>query len=492
MKPDEKIRIGTLVLNRADHSLQNDAGTLVRLRPQSLDVLSHLASRPGQVVTKDELMAAVWPDSVVTDASIAQCIKDIRRVLGDNDRKHLETVPRRGYRLLGTSVQSKNELAQRPVVLLEEFSSLGYDPRSSATAILAGAVSYLSRYSEFTVQLSGRSLQPKTNISVDLVIGGSVEVRGNRIRAHVQMADGANGQCLCSEKFEQTGPDLFESHDHIARSIAATFGYRIANSPQPFDRLHPTSASNLHLPSRQIIMRKTEADLEVGETMNRSAIEKNPNSALGHIGLAFVYRERFDQNWGPLDPEQNLELAVEHSEIALQLDPLDYYAHLCRGAVHRSQREVDSAILRYRRALELNPTAPNVRLNLGNCLVSRGDVVEALELISETVEMAPIDAEWRFVSQAVALWANQRYEDALETMAIMANPVPLFLPYLAVFEASSDKISAAQKTISRYLEVYPNQTVETFRAEVIFQDPTLRERWIEMLRLAGLPGVDAS
>jgi len=75
------------------------AGADVELRPLAFDALAHLVRHAGHVVTKDELIAAVWPGLVVTDDSIARCISDIRRALGDVDQKTIKTVPRRGYTL---------------------------------------------------------------------------------------------------------------------------------------------------------------------------------------------------------------------------------------------------------------------------------------------------------------------------------------------------------------------------------------------------------
>ena len=75
------------------------SGAEVELRPLAFDALACLARRAGQVVTKDELIAAVWPGLVVTDDSIARCISDIRRAIGDVDQKIVKTVPRRGYTL---------------------------------------------------------------------------------------------------------------------------------------------------------------------------------------------------------------------------------------------------------------------------------------------------------------------------------------------------------------------------------------------------------
>jgi TolB-like protein/DNA-binding winged helix-turn-helix (wHTH) protein/Flp pilus assembly protein TadD len=75
------------------------SGADVELRPLAFDALACLVRHAGRVVTKDELIAAVWPGLVVTDDSIARCISDIRRALGDVEQNIIKTVPRRGYTL---------------------------------------------------------------------------------------------------------------------------------------------------------------------------------------------------------------------------------------------------------------------------------------------------------------------------------------------------------------------------------------------------------
>jgi TolB-like protein/DNA-binding winged helix-turn-helix (wHTH) protein len=72
-------------------------GANVKLRPKSFAVLRLLIERHGQLVTKDELLKAVWGRVVVTDGAICQCLIDIRRALGDESQQIVRTVPRRGY-----------------------------------------------------------------------------------------------------------------------------------------------------------------------------------------------------------------------------------------------------------------------------------------------------------------------------------------------------------------------------------------------------------
>lgn len=87
----------------ADFTLDLDRGMLrkadadVRLRPKSFEVLCYLVENRGRLVSKDELLNAVWGRTVVTEGSITQCLIDIRRTLGDKSQSLIRTVPRRGY-----------------------------------------------------------------------------------------------------------------------------------------------------------------------------------------------------------------------------------------------------------------------------------------------------------------------------------------------------------------------------------------------------------
>lgn len=69
----------------------------IDMRPKSFDVLLYLVSNAGRVIGKDELIKAVWPDVIVTDDSLTQCISEIRHALGDKDKRIIKTVARRGY-----------------------------------------------------------------------------------------------------------------------------------------------------------------------------------------------------------------------------------------------------------------------------------------------------------------------------------------------------------------------------------------------------------
>src|SRR4051812_48607560 len=95
----QAIVFGPFHLDRANARLLR-GGAPVPVTPKAFDVLHYLASRPEKLVTKNELLGAVWPDVVVSDSSIKVCVREIRNALADDVKtpRYIETVHRRGYR----------------------------------------------------------------------------------------------------------------------------------------------------------------------------------------------------------------------------------------------------------------------------------------------------------------------------------------------------------------------------------------------------------
>jgi len=95
-----KMKIGAYFATSDPFQLVNDDDERVNLRNNSLLVLEVLASKPFQLVSKDELIDRIWPDTVVGDEGLAQCIRDIRKAISDVDKSIIQTVYKRGYRLV--------------------------------------------------------------------------------------------------------------------------------------------------------------------------------------------------------------------------------------------------------------------------------------------------------------------------------------------------------------------------------------------------------
>ena len=73
------------------------AGREVELRPKCFDILRHLLENSKRLISKEELITAVWPQAVVTDESLTRCISDVRAAIADHEHTIIKTVPRRGY-----------------------------------------------------------------------------------------------------------------------------------------------------------------------------------------------------------------------------------------------------------------------------------------------------------------------------------------------------------------------------------------------------------
>jgi DNA-binding winged helix-turn-helix (wHTH) protein len=115
----------------------------VRLTPKALALLSFLAKHPNEVVTKDELFAAVWPNTDVGDAALVTCIQELRKALRDNARRprYIETLHRRGYRFIGKTSAGQPaddatqaaalQLPDRPSIAVLPFTNMSEDPTRS-------------------------------------------------------------------------------------------------------------------------------------------------------------------------------------------------------------------------------------------------------------------------------------------------------------------------------------------------------------------------
>jgi predicted ATPase len=131
------IHFGPFCLDRPNARLVRD-GRAVALTPKALDLLAHLASRPDRLVTKEELLSTVWPDVIVSDASVKVCIGELRKALGDDPRspRYIETVHRRGYRFLATSQCGQHAAATHRSVVTDGVVATVDPSKQSAPAIV--------------------------------------------------------------------------------------------------------------------------------------------------------------------------------------------------------------------------------------------------------------------------------------------------------------------------------------------------------------------
>src|SRR4029453_11515664 len=110
----------------------------IKLRPKSFETLRYLVENSGRLISKNELIEAVWPDTSVTDDSLVQCLIEVRRALGENGQI-VKTVPRRGY--IFEAAVIPNEVTQGQVIYTDEVEAVSVtveeavDERHSRTLV---------------------------------------------------------------------------------------------------------------------------------------------------------------------------------------------------------------------------------------------------------------------------------------------------------------------------------------------------------------------
>jgi DNA-binding winged helix-turn-helix (wHTH) protein len=115
MKVEDVIHFSTFRLDCNNEQLWCGS-QLLPLRPKPFAVLRYLAAHPGRLVTKEELLKAVWPDVRVSEGLLHTHIRDLRQVLGEDSEtpRIIETVARRGYRFIGTVVSGQSSVVSPP------------------------------------------------------------------------------------------------------------------------------------------------------------------------------------------------------------------------------------------------------------------------------------------------------------------------------------------------------------------------------------------
>jgi DNA-binding winged helix-turn-helix (wHTH) protein len=115
-------------------NLIRDGATVRRLEPQVMDLLVFLAATAGRVVSKDEIIDAVWEGRFIAEATLTRSVADLRRALGDDQRspRYIETIPKRGYRL----VAAVSAGSKRPITTPAPMPAEARDPVDSGPVVL--------------------------------------------------------------------------------------------------------------------------------------------------------------------------------------------------------------------------------------------------------------------------------------------------------------------------------------------------------------------
>jgi adenylate cyclase len=243
-------RFEGFVLDLARGALLDVQGGEVPLRAKSFELLCLFVTNAGRLLDRDAINKAIWADVVVSDDSIAQCVRDIRRALGDEQQQILKTVPRRGY-ILTATITSGNEqqptseylpLPDKPSIAVLAFTNMSGDPEQEyfSDGIADDIITELSRSrslfviarnSSFTYK--GRAVdvrQVARELGVRYVLEGSVRRSDSRARATAQLIDAETGNHIWAERYDLALEDVFAVQDEITKAVVTAILPAVADA----------------------------------------------------------------------------------------------------------------------------------------------------------------------------------------------------------------------------------------------------------------------
>lgn len=416
-----------------EDTLTDGRGNHVPLRPRSMAVLRCLAAHAGEVVAKEALLDEVWPDVTVTEDSLTQCIRDIRRAIGDDEKRVLETVPRVGFRL---NPDRGPRLARHAPSLLAAavLASLvplvtGWPPPPDRGDMPGFAITAEPAMTTLAAEVGGavdryRSLRRMTGEArFELRLSGRPEAG-----VVAELIDHDTRRVIFSQSYGvgEGADDTLPAR--LAARIASPLGGEIprvlsdAARRKPADQLSPTECYllNYQLQGNQ----NNDDTARRSETCLARLLRDDPGDARALALRGALYAQQYW--WGVglpeparSDPALRSDLARKALESARASEalfaPPDAATYYAIARAYYANCRTDETITAARRALEINPDDPNILGGTGNWVAYVGNWSEGAALAARAIELAPRGyARWWYWPIAKGAWIEGDYAAALD------------------------------------------------------------------------------
>src|SRR5882757_8786054 len=380
MHGSEVFRFGSFRLATARRELSLGSAP-VTLGSRAFDLLVSLVRRQGRLATKDELMAEVWPGTIVDENNLPAQMAVLRKVLAaDPDvARCLQTVPGRGYRFvasveIGTdasfeanALATPSNAAETLSIVVLPFANLSTDVEQAyfAQGMTETVTTDLSRISGLLVisattaaTFDGKAIdlrQISRELGVRFVLKGSVQRNDRTVRINAQLIDGRSGVQIWSEIFDGDSADPFALQDRITGRIAISTGREIFVAAARDGEMR-----NIDPRSWDLVMRGIAADskpqslecLQQQEHFFAHAAQLDPKNSVAQAWLARAILLQSAQVHAPASLKQDaLTRGAAAAERAVALDPSNARAHLAMSYLYYLRRDFERSLLASERAI---------------------------------------------------------------------------------------------------------------------------------------------
>jgi len=522
-------RLPTFVFE--NHRLDLDRRELIRgsepvpLEPQVFDLLACLICNRDRVLSKDDLIAAVWGGRIVSDSTLTSRINAARKAVGDSgvEQRLIRTYARKGFRFVGEVRELASEptgsggtdslpgalpeLRGKPRIAVLPFMNLGGDAEQEyfADGITEDIIAALTRHRSVlviarnsTFALRGQSGDARSigrDLGADYLVGGSVRRMAGRVRITVELVETEGGQQLWAEQFDRALEEIFELQDEITATITARIEPEVGHAERARAERKPPHAFgawDIFRMGTKHFYAATAEDNAEAQRLFRRALELDPSMAEAYgflsyaIVLAMIY---FDA-----DPDESLlDEAVEIARQGVMRDDRDASVRFMYGRALLAQKSYGKALDELEAALRLDPNLAVVHCGLGDTLAYEGRFAEAIPYFQRAVGLSPHDPlRWAFYAYgALAHLFAHDYEQA-EEWSHRATRVPNChywgfahrVAALGYLQRASD----LEVALADLRKLKPDFTCGFARRRLFYvKDPEHVATYVEGLRRAGVP-----
>ncbi|HEX7760700.1 MAG TPA: winged helix-turn-helix domain-containing protein [Caulobacteraceae bacterium] len=497
-------RIGRFTLKPFRQLFEGDVP--VAIGRKALVLLTVLARAEGALVTKDELMAAVWPNAIVEDNAMQVHIVALRKALGPA-AENLRTVHGLGYRLELTRSDAEvpGALANKPSIAVMPFANLSGDPEqdSFVDGMVEEIVTALARFRSIFVIGSGSTLSFRgkavsseyvgRSLGVRYMLEGSVRKAGGRVRISVKLSEAASGAQVLVDKFEDTLLDVFALQDRVALGVAG----KIEPTVEVAETRRATAMPAESLGSYELYLRAWALErtfakdnvLAALELLNR-AIILDPDFAPALALASICHRVIFNFRWTD-DPESVRRRGVELGRRALSTgaDDARVLANVASALGYLEPGSPDATRL-LDRALALNPGSSTVWFYSGVRRLQLGETDVGLEHLDTALCLDPIGpVRPNLIGfQAHGRFQQRRFAEAVLLLRelVQESETPRGYGFLAACLGQLGRTEEAGRALARYRTLTPQPIDEFARAHLL--KPVHRAMFMRGIALAEAGG----
>jgi adenylate cyclase len=475
MTLDSDFRLGDWIVKPHTNSVVGPEGE-THVEPKAMQVLSLLAGRAGQVVTKNEILRDVWEGTFVSVEVLPNAIWELRKALGDDAKRprFIQTLPKKGYRLIAPVVTSSAETPASPAVApstsrRERFSARWWLPAAALAGLVAAGfllaqaqrgygpaaggssersvlvmgfenhtsspdlawlttgvptmlrtglaevagVRVVSDQGVSQEDFEGNRRDAARSAGASAVVVGSIFKNGPEYRIDVQVEDTENARILAARSAR--GEDVFRLMDDLTRWVRDTVSVEATPSPSPIPPLREMTTNSLEAFRLYNDGLQARRHLRVGDARKllTEAVALDPGFALAHLELQEIARWQQDEQ----GYQSSRAKTLEHQE---RLPP---QKRMLLEAVEIWKKEPARAERILRDVIERNPEEEDAYLQLSFLYRSNYQVDESLSVLERGVLAAPQSGYLRLYFGYGLLWQG-RYPEAIHQFEVYSRINP--------------------------------------------------------------------